>query len=386
MRSASRPSHSGCPRPAQQLRELADALGQAGDELAGADGRHAERDGSTTSTVLGVARWNGRRLGKDAALLTELGRGGRARGPAARRHPEPRPPCAATALGAGPRRLPGRDARCCRRVAAGGQQAARSAEHGGGQGHGGQGHGAQGQGGQNQAWQDRRWTGSAPARAGRPRPDAAHRREPAARVRRAVLAAAGFTRWPEVGAATREVRPSWTHAASRPSRRTARPCAGCSTSSRRSCSRCGRPNAAIEEREVFPRTERDDDEGSEAVMLAAGGLVSASPVLRELVKDLRYGARRAATRHETVAVISHGTARRSAAGPFTGARARRRLRGRLAGPLRASTRPAADGLRQGRRRAREASSGSTPSARRRSGLARSRSALKSSSLNQDSST
>ncbi len=57
---------------AQQLRQLADSLNQAGDELAGAEGRHQERDGSTTSTVLGVARWNGRRLRKDAVLLLEL--------------------------------------------------------------------------------------------------------------------------------------------------------------------------------------------------------------------------------------------------------------------------------------------------------------------------
>ena len=60
----------------------------------------------------------------------------------------------------------------------------------------------------------------------------------------------------------------------------------------------------IEEREVFPRTERDEEEGSEAVMLAAGGLVSASPVLRELVKDLRSGAQASGHASETVAGIA----------------------------------------------------------------------------------
>ncbi len=64
----------------------------------------------------------------------------------------------------------------------------------------------------------------------------------------------------------------------------------------------------VEEREVFPRTERDDDEGGEAVMIAAGGLVSAFPVLRELAKDLRTGAQ--ALEHTGEAVTRIGQALR----------------------------------------------------------------------------
>ncbi len=64
----------------------------------------------------------------------------------------------------------------------------------------------------------------------------------------------------------------------------------------------------VEEREVFPRTERDDDESGEAVMIAAGGLVSAFPVLRELAKDLRTGAQ--ALEHTGEAVNRIGQALR----------------------------------------------------------------------------
>ena len=155
---------------AQQLRELADALGQAGDELAGADGRHAERDGSTTSTVLGVARWNGRRLGKDAALLTELAEAAEHEAqllgdiqnhdlPALRRRWEQaRGDFLAAMRGAA-------DA-----STAGEHRQRDRAEHGGGQGHGGQGHGAQGQGGPGSGVAGSAvGTGTAPARPGCPR-------------------------------------------------------------------------------------------------------------------------------------------------------------------------------------------------------------------------
>ncbi len=56
----------------------------------------------------------------------------------------------------------------------------------------------------------------------------------------------------------------------------------------------------VEEREVFPRTERDEEEGGDAVLVAGGGLVSAFPVLRELSKDLRTGAQ--ALEHTSEAV------------------------------------------------------------------------------------
>ena len=56
----------------QQLGELADHLAQSGEHLTGADGRHEDRQGHTTSALMSVATWNGKRLGKDATLLREL--------------------------------------------------------------------------------------------------------------------------------------------------------------------------------------------------------------------------------------------------------------------------------------------------------------------------
>ena len=58
---------------AQQLGDLADHLVKSGEHLSGADGRHEDRKGHTTSALMHVAQWNGRTLVKDAGLLRELG-------------------------------------------------------------------------------------------------------------------------------------------------------------------------------------------------------------------------------------------------------------------------------------------------------------------------
>jgi hypothetical protein len=287
---------------AQQLRELADALGRAGEELGGAEGRHQDRDGSTTSTVLGVARWNGRRLGKDAALLTELAEAteheaqllGDVQGhdlPALRRRWE-------QARG---------DFLAAMRGAADAAAQAQPAEPGGqgqgGQGHGGQQHGGQGHGGHGQGGQAQGAGSPAPHQ---PAPDAHalmqhiddnqlhEHHDLFSRLLGTQVAGGGGSQ----GDATfLDARSEQAVASYRQAVRSVLDEFAAIVERVRQAER------RIEEREVFPRTERDEDEGSEAMMVAAGGLVSAYPVLRDLVKDLQSGAQASRHASETVARI-----------------------------------------------------------------------------------
>jgi hypothetical protein len=278
---------------AQQLRELADSLGSAGDELVGAEGRHQERDGSTTSTVLGVARWNGNRLRKDAALLHELAEVtdheaqllGDVQAhdlPSLRRRwDQARGDLLASTRGAADAAAQGQQ----------GQQG-QHAQHAGG------GASQQGGGGHGAAWEPQH-----PA----PAPDAhavmQHVDEQQVQEYADLFARVLGQQLPHGGGGGESIGTNLdarTEQAVSSYRQSVR---GILDEFASIVQRVQQAERQVDERATFPSADRDDDEGSAAVMVA-GGLVSTYPVLRELSKDLRAGAQAHAHASESIVRIS----------------------------------------------------------------------------------